>query len=200
MAGNSWRCSTLPTTVAAFCRSTSTRPPAASWSFHPAAGQVTLGGGSTPHPRARHRAHPPQLAKGPHRAAWRWPLRPARGPGLVRGQRHRLRLRPRPQPGARRDDRRAGHGGGASASAHWQPRQAPALRQPALRGTQLASATPGHRPPQSLRRRQRHPLRRHQSRRQSQGALRAALLRAGPDGEPDQGTQDPSGCGPHLMP
>ena len=46
----------------------------------------------------------------------------------------------------------------------------------------------------------RQPLRRHQSRDQAQGALRARLLCARTDGEPDQGAQDPSRLRSHLLP
>ena len=130
----------------------------------------------------------------------RWPLRPPRGDGVVRGQRRGLHLRParqcRAEPAARGGRRRcpgpARRNPGAGA--------APLCRDP-LRRQVLGLRAPGLGQDRGQHHGARHPLRGDQpAPRQRRVALRHALLRARSGREPDQAAQGPARLRPHQLP
>ena len=118
----------------------------------PAPGQDALGCGGPHPPQAPGPAHPPALAAHPDRLPGRFPLRPYRGHGLVRGERRRLHLRPGGQSRAARTCIRRGRRPQAA------PRPRPAQRRcgpsppsptPPVPGAANAGSSPGWRRPRA---------------------------------------------------
>ena len=153
------------------------------------------GGVTGPHRRTA----PAAVAGTGDPASGRFLLCPRGDPGLVRGQRRRLRHRPGPELAARRDDR-LGAGRRPSRSEAAGPARPPVRRVPLCHTHKLVPQAPGRRQGRAPARQGQPALLGHLAARHllGQDRLRARLLPEGQHGEHDQGAAARSLLRPDL--